>query len=191
MGRRHQNPLLTLAPIVTGALLWAVPTAARRPAVAAPVLTLAPAGESGERLVVSGRVVGRAGEPIAGARLHVYHTDATGQYTRERAMDEPHARLSGWVTSDAAGRFELRTIRPGGYPRAIRLGDRDRHIPAHIHMDVDARGHASRRLQAVFADDSLLTEAYWQDWVKRLGQPVLQAKREGDVWRAELRLVLQ
>ena len=191
MGGRHPSSLLLLVCAVAGALMLAALTVARPATPAVPVLTLAPAGEPGQRLIVSGRVVGRSGEPIAGARLHVYHTDSTGQYTRERAMDEPHARLSGWITCDAAGRFELRSIRPGGYQRALRLGDRDRHIPAHIHMDVDASGHASHRFQVMFADDSLLTDPYWQDWVKKLHQPVLQGKHEGGVWRAELRLVLE
>ena len=180
-----------LAPALSGALLLASPATARPSESEVPSLTLAPTDEPGERLVVSGRVIGRSGGPIAGARLHVYQADSTGQYTRERAMDEPHARLSGWVTCDSAGRFELRSIRPGGYPRALRLGDRDRHIPAHIHIDVDARARASHRWQAVFADDSLLAEPYWRDWVKHQGQPVLQVRRAGGVWRAELRLVLE
>ena len=183
------TPLLTAGVACT---LLLAPLAAAAPQTHdVPVLALAPPAEPGQRLVVAARVVDRSGAPIAGARVHVYHTDSTGQYTRERAMDEPHARLNGRITCDAEGRFELRSIRPGGYPRALRLGDRDRHIPAHIHMDVDASGHASHRFQAVFADDPLLTDRYWQDWVKQLGQPVLQVKRERGVWRADLRLVLE
>ncbi|HSK75979.1 MAG TPA: hypothetical protein VLQ45_05945, partial [Thermoanaerobaculia bacterium] len=88
-------------------------------------------------------------------------------------MDEPNARLSGWLQSDAAGRFELRTIRPGGYPKALRLGGRERHIPAHIHLDVKAPSFRERRLQAVFSDDPLLSDRYWADWVKKQNQPVL------------------
>jgi protocatechuate 3,4-dioxygenase beta subunit len=105
-------------------------------------------------------------------------------------MDEAHARLAGWVTCDSAARFELRTIRPGNYPRALKLGDRLRHIPAHIHMDAEASGHASHRFQCVFADDSLLADPYWQDWAKKLGQPILRPQRVSGVWRADLTLVL-
>lgn len=183
MDRRHLRMALRLAP----ALLVATMAAAGTP----PVLTLAPAGEPGERLVVTGQLLDRASLPIAGARLHVYHTDASGRYTRERAMDEPHARLGGWVTSDAEGRFELHTIRPGRYPNAVHMRDRDRLIPAHIHIDAESAGHPGHRWQAVFADDSVLTDPYWQDWVKKLGQPVLTAKRDAGVWRAALRLVLE
>ena len=86
-------------------------SAAGPAAPAVPVLALVPPGEPGERLIVSGQVVSGAGVPIAGARLHAYQTDSTVRYTRERAMDEPHARLAGWVTTDNAGRFEIRSSR--------------------------------------------------------------------------------
>jgi len=132
-------------------------------------------GEPGTQLAVTGVVQGKDGRPIAGAEIHVYQTDATGRYTPEKAMDEPHARLAGWLRTDAAGRFELRSIRPGGYPKAVLLDGHERHIPAHIHLDITAPGHAKRRLQLVFADDPLLADPYWKDWVKRWGHPVLEA----------------
>lgn len=142
-------------------------------------LDLAPRDEPGVRLTVRGRVVDAKGQPVAGAEIHAYQTDATGAYTRERPMDEPNARLSGWLRTDAPGRFELRTIRPGGYPKALKLGDRERHIPAHIHMDVKAPSFRERRLQAVFSDDPLLKDPYWVDWVKEQNQPVL-VLRQGE-----------
>jgi protocatechuate 3,4-dioxygenase beta subunit len=154
-------------------------------------LTVAKEAEPGERLVLEVEVVDGDGKPVAGARAHVYQTDATGQYTRERAMDEPHARLAGWVTSDRAGRFELHTIRPGAYPRALRLGGRDRHIPAHIHVDVSAEGHAERRFQVVFADDPQLVDTYWQKWVKDLDEPVVPLTREGTRWHGRATFVLR
>jgi protocatechuate 3,4-dioxygenase beta subunit len=137
-------------------------------------LTLAAPGEPGERLSISGTVVDHSGRPVAGAGLHVYQTDASGRYTPERPMDEPHARLSGRIRTDEGGRFELRTIRPGGYAEPVRLGDRKRKIPAHIHIDVTAAGHAERRVQVVFADDPRLADPYWRNWVQRLRQPVVE-----------------
>lgn len=140
----------------------------------ASVLDLAGRDEPGTRLVITGLVRDGSGRPVAGAEIHVYQTDAAGRYTKEKPMDEPHARLAGWVHTDAQGRFELRTLRPGGYPWTVHLGDRDRKIPAHIHLDISARGYRPRRFQAVFADDPRLADPYWQDWVKRLHQPVLE-----------------
>ena len=143
-------------------------------AAAASVLHVAPEGEPGTPLVVRGTVLDAKGKPIPAASLHVYQTDTTGTYTLERPMDEPHARLSGRVRTDSQGRFELWTVRPGGYPKPVRLGDRDRKIPAHIHIDVTAPGHGERRVQCVFADDPLLGDPYWKDWVRSMGNPVLE-----------------
>jgi protocatechuate 3,4-dioxygenase beta subunit len=153
-------------------------------------LTLAGPTEPGLRLVVHGVVVDSAGHPAPGARLHVYLTDARGHYAPERPMDEPHARLSGWVNADERGRFQLETIRPGGYPQAVRIGDRDRKIPAHIHIDVSLAGRAVRKFQAVFADDPLLADPYWKEWIRRLGQPVLVVRQEGSTRSASLELAL-
>lgn len=154
-------------------------------------ITLIGDSEPGQRLTVHGRVVGESGKPVAGARLHVYQTDASGHYTPDKPMDEPHARLAGWLQTDKDGRFELHTIRPGGYPKALRLGDRDRKIPAHIHIDIDADGYAPRKVQVVFSDDSLLSDPYWQDWVRKQGQPVVTVSRSTGGQMAELVLSLR
>jgi protocatechuate 3,4-dioxygenase beta subunit len=106
-------------------------------------------------------------------------------------MDEPHARLAAWATADAEGRFTIETIRPGGYPKAIHLGDRDRKIPAHIHIDVTTPGNPEQRFQMVFADDPLLEDPYWKDWVRRLGQPVLGVKGTERGVEGELRVILR
>jgi protocatechuate 3,4-dioxygenase beta subunit len=135
-------------------------------------------------------VVDEAGKPVSGARLHVYQTDATGGYTRDRPMDEPHARLTGWLATDSSGHFELTTIRPGGYPKPVPVGDRDRRIPAHIHIDLSAPGYSPRKVQVVFADDPLLTDAYWQDWVNMLHQPVVAVTNRAKVQHANLLLTL-
>ncbi|HYU32858.1 MAG TPA: hypothetical protein VEW48_11910 [Thermoanaerobaculia bacterium] len=156
---------------------WLLPAAAGCVAPNPPSdssLTLTAAGEPGTKLLISGTVTDQSGRPVAGAGLHVYQTDASGRYTLERSMDEAHARLSGRIRTDDGGHFVLRTIRPGGYPKPLKLGDRERKIPAHIHIDITAAGHAERRLQVVFADDPLLSDPYWTDWVRRLHQSVLK-----------------
>lgn len=155
------------------------------------VLQVAPAAEPGTRLTLTGFLRDTQGRPIAGAELHVYQTDATVHYIPERPMDEPHALLAGFLRSDADGKYELRTIRPGGYTKSIRLGDRDRHIPAHIHLDVTAAGHVGRRMQLVFADDPLLTDPYWADWVIKLRQPVLAIRHDDHGESDTLTIILE
>lgn len=154
-----------------------------------PVLQVTASDELGERLVITGAIADRDGRPVSDVELHGYQTDATGHYTPDKPMDEPHARLAGFLKS-ADGRFELRTIRPGGYTKMIRLGDRDRHIPPHIHIDITGPGHAERRLQVVFADDPLLLDPYWADWVFKLRQPVLSLERDGAMVRGRLVIAL-
>lgn len=147
---------------------------------AASILTLVTAQEPGTPLHLTGVVRDGDGRAVAGASLHVYQTDAGGSYTPDKPMDEPHARIAGRLTADAEGRFEIFTIRPGGYTKAVRLGGVDRHLPAHIHIDVTAAGHAGRRVQVVFADDPQLQDPYWKDWVASMNQPVVAVEsRDG------------
>lgn len=148
---------------------------------------LAPPDEPGERLIVSGTVRDAAGKPIAGALIEVFHADAKGNYAPARAMDEPNARLFGYLKTGAAGRYEFRTIRPGGYAKQP--------IPQHIHMLVTAvgyRDHGCRSTcQLVFADDPRMTPE-WHQWAKDGGNPVLQVTRAQDgIQRCVYDMVLQ
>jgi protocatechuate 3,4-dioxygenase beta subunit len=165
-----------IVPALSSPLLSRAAAKRMRAAPAPPVLRIAPVGEPGIRLTVRGTLVDRSGKPIGGAELHAYQTDARGRYTFAKPMDEPHARLSGRLRSGSDGRFELRTIRPGGYPKSIMLEGVHRRIPAHIHLDVRVAGRPERRFQLVFADDPLLLDPYWKDWVAKQGQPVLNAR---------------
>src|SRR3954466_15377105 len=174
--------ILTTALVVT--MAWGTPPPGSS-------VTLIGDSEPGQRLTIHGRVVGEGGKPVAGARLHVYQTDASGRYKPDKPMDEPHARLAGWIHTGQDGGFELHTIRPGGYPKAVRLGDRDRKIPAPIHIDVAADGYAPRKVQVVFSDDSLLSDPYWQDWVRAQGHPVVTVSRSTAGQVADLVLPLR
>jgi hypothetical protein len=186
--RRIAHLGLPLA-ILTSALAITIAWAAAPPPSSS--ITLVSDSEPGQRLTIHGRVAGENGQPVAGARLHVYQTDASGRYTPGKPMDEPHARLAGWLRTDKDGKFELHTIRPGGYPKAVRLGDRERKIPAHIHIDVEADGYAPRKVQVVFSDDPLLSDPYWQDWVRAQGHPVITVSPSTGGQVAELVLSLR
>ena len=91
-------------------------------------LTIAPATEPGQRLLVTGTIVGTDGKaPLANMRLSVYHTDNDGYYSRP-VDNSRNARLRGSLVTDASGRYEIRTIWPGHYPG----GGNPRHI--HVHL---------------------------------------------------------
>ena len=146
--------------------------------------TLATPAEPGEPVIVSGTIRGDDGRPVAGALVQIFHADAKGRYTPERAMDEPHARLFAFLRTDADGRYEYRTVRPGGYASAVRLDGEDRKIPAHIHYVVTAKGHRELHCQLVFSDDPRMTP-WWQEWAKNGDNPIGSITKGADgIWRS-------
>jgi hypothetical protein len=70
-------------------------------------LRLAPPGEAGELLELTGRLFWKRDSlPFAGAPLLVYHADSHGEYV---------PRLRGVLHTDSLGSYRVRTILPGGY----------------------------------------------------------------------------
>lgn len=140
-----KRALLLLLPVILAIVAVAV-ALAKSPA--APVATLAPAGEPGTRLIVAGRVFDETGtRGVAGVTLHAYHTDAEGGYD---SVVPGSARLKGTVVTDANGHFEWRTIRPMPYPGG---GN-----PAHIHIEASGGGYPKQWVDELwFSDDPYLT----------------------------------
>ena len=122
-----------------------------RPAQVGSTARIAPEGEPGVPMAIHGRVFGTDGTtPLAGAIVFAYHTDRTGIYDERSAG--PHSwRLKGWAKTDADGRFEFRTIRPGAYPQNNQA--------AHVHFTLftpdGSRYHAG---ELEFEDDTLIPE---------------------------------
>jgi hypothetical protein len=143
------------------------------------VVTLVPASEPGTLLHVSGTVRDADGQPIKGAILYVYHTSARGWYSDKAAHiagnsgDVKHARLFAYLKTDAAGRYEFRTIQPGGYPATD--------LPAHIHVHIDAAGGRPRSYvtEIRFDDDPRLTRE-WRERSRQEGYLICPVKQEGD-----------
>ena len=100
----------------------------------------------GTVLYFDGRVVTVDGRPVAGAKVELWQADHFGRY--HHAGDDGQPRDEdfqgyGVATSDAAGRFAFRTIRPVPY------GGR----PPHLHVKVTAPGHADLTTQLYMAGD--------------------------------------
>jgi protocatechuate 3,4-dioxygenase beta subunit len=72
--------------------------------------------------VLTGTVLSVDCRPIAGARVHLWQSNARGEYTRAG---------SATVVTDRAGRFRFEGPRPVSYEGR----------PAHIHLRVVARDH--------------------------------------------------
>jgi protocatechuate 3,4-dioxygenase beta subunit len=116
-------------------------------------IQIAGPNEPGERLVITGRVVGNAGKPCAGVIIEAHHTDANGIYLAEGATgpnSDVAARLWGRLVTAADGTYRIDTIRPGAYPGGG--------APAHIHVHLRA-GEKDHWELLEFADDPNLTPA--------------------------------
>ena len=121
-----------------------------KPARLTSIERIAPVSESGTPFLVKGLIVDASGKPAPNAEVFAYHTDKGGLYAAPGAADP--WRLKGWAMTDAQGRFELRTIRPGPYPNA--------NIPAHIHVHVTASCCGRQEREMVFDDDPLVNKAF-------------------------------
>jgi protocatechuate 3,4-dioxygenase, beta subunit len=112
----------------------------------------------GERISVSGRLLGDDGRPIAGQLVEVWQANAAGRYAHEvdqhPAPLDPNFTGAGRTLTDAEGRYRFTTIKPGAYPW------RNHHNawrPAHIHFSVFGRTFTERLVtQMYFPGDPLL-----------------------------------
>lgn len=116
---------------------------------------VAPQGEPGQSLNVSGVVVGPDGAPVAGASLYVYQTDHEGYYGVKPVSDNRNPRLKVFLRSDARGAWSFDTIKPGSYPNS--------RVPPHIHFEVSAPGRAPKIFEIVFEGDPFVTAEMRRD----------------------------
>lgn len=138
------------------------------PANATAKMDIAPVGEPGRRLLLTGVVYQNDGKsPARDVVMYCYHTNAKGIYPKRGSEDRSshawwHGYLRGWLRTDSLGRYTLRTILPAAYPGGSE--------PAHIHCILkppkSAQGYYIEDF--VFKTDPLLTDAYWER-VKRFG----------------------
>jgi len=141
-------------------------------------LTRHHAGEpQGERIIVSGRVLDEDGRPLSHTLVEVWQCNAAGRY-RHRwdnhpAPLDPNFSGAGRTMTDADGRYEFVTIKPGAYP----WGNHDNAWrPAHIHFSLFGESLASR----------LVTQMYFPNDPLCAYDPMFQSVRDP---RAQQRLV--
>ena len=86
-------------------------------------------------------IVNVAGKPIEGVEVDVWQASPVGLYENQ---DDTQAdmNLRGKFTTDAAGRFSFRSVKPAGYPvptdgpvgDLLRAQSRHPYRPAHVHF---------------------------------------------------------
>jgi catechol 1,2-dioxygenase len=94
----------------------------------------------GDPLFVTGHIVDKAGKPVAGAEIDVWHSSPNGLY-EQQDPEQAEMNLRGKFTSDADGRFWFSTVMMIGYPiptngvvgRLLAAQSRHPMRPAHLH----------------------------------------------------------
>ena len=121
-------------------------------------LTIHGAGEPiGERILVSGRVLGSDGRPVPSALIEIWQANAAGRYLhrvdQHPAPLDPNFTGGGRVLTDDEGRYRFITIKPGAYPWK---NHHNAWRPQHIHLSVFGRAFTERLVtQMYFPGDPL------------------------------------
>ena len=121
-------------------------------------LTRQHAGEPlGERITVTGRVLGSDGRPLRGQLVEIWQANAAGRYahavdTHDAPLD-PNFSGGGRCVTDDEGRYRFVTIMPGHYPWP---NHPNAWRPAHIHFSLFGRDFTERLVtQMYFPGDPL------------------------------------
>lgn len=123
----------------------------------------------GQLLLMHGTVYGNDGQPLAGAKVEVWHCDTRGFYSHfdPTGVQAPF-NMRRTLIADAQGRYSFRSILPKGYgvppgsPTEQLLFALGRHgqRPAHIHFFVDAEGQRKLTTQINIANDPLVNDDF-------------------------------
>ena len=111
---------------------------------------------TGERVVLSLRVIDGAGAPVADALVEAWQPDAAGRFPGTPGAD-PHVSGFGRAAADAQGRLRFETVRPGAAAPAA----------PHVTLMIFARG----------VNMGLHTRAYFDGDPRNPDDPLLQALR--------------
>jgi protocatechuate 3,4-dioxygenase, beta subunit len=113
----------------------------------------------GERIIVAGRLLDEDARPIPGALIELWQANAAGRYRHTKdnhpAPIDPNFTGSGRAVTDAAGRYQFTTIKPGAYPWR---NHENAWRPAHIHFSVFGSNFRTRLVtQMYFPGDPLFS----------------------------------
>ncbi len=123
--------------------------------------TLVRSPTPGPGLAVEVRVSDREGRPVADAEVDVWHSSPEGLYENQDPA-QAEMNLRGRFTTDQAGRFHFRSVKPAGYPIPIDgpVGDlvratrRHHYRPAHLHFMIYKPGFKTMISQIYSPDDA-------------------------------------
>lgn len=123
--------------------------------------------DKGDPLIMAGRVLNTAGNPISGAIVDVWHANTKGAYSYFDSSQSPYNNRRR-IETDREGRYKFQSVVPSGYavpPKGTTetlLGavGRHGHRPAHIHFFVSAPGHRHLTTQINIDGDPYLRDDF-------------------------------
>ncbi|VXC69640.1 Catechol 1,2-dioxygenase 1 [Burkholderia sp. 8Y] len=127
------------------------------------------ADENAGPLVIRGTVTGPDGKPLANAVVECWHANSKGFYSHfDPTGAQSDFNLRGAVKTDAAGKYEFRTLMPVGYgcppqgstQRLLNALGRHGNRPAHVHFFVTADNCRKLTTQINIEGDPLI----WDDF---------------------------
>jgi protocatechuate 3,4-dioxygenase, beta subunit len=129
-----------------------------------------PGRAEGQVLNVMGRVLNIKGEPVPGAKLEAWQANTHGRYTHPADANpaplDPNFEGFAVLKSDAEGRYQFKTIKPGAYPAGpgivrpphihFRLSGHDDELVTQLYFDGEPLNEQDRFLQSVLPDRRVL-----------------------------------
>ncbi len=143
-------------------------------------------------IFVNAWVRDKAGRPVVGAKVDVWHASSEGFYENQDPA-QADMNLRGQFTTDSQGHMAFRSIKPAGYPlplsgpvgALLRAQGRHNMRPAHIHFMIYQPGFKTQFSQVYSSDDPHLdTDVQFGVTQALVGQYVLhqgEAAPDADV----------
>jgi protocatechuate 3,4-dioxygenase beta subunit len=114
----------------------------------------------GERILLHGRVLDENARPVPYTLVEIWQANAGGRYRHRKdsylAPIDPNFGGCGRTLTDAEGRYQFRTVKPGAYPWRNWVNN---WRPAHIHVSVFGPSFSQRLItQLYFEGDPLIAK---------------------------------
>ncbi|BEI86277.1 hypothetical protein CcaverHIS002_0605640 [Cutaneotrichosporon cavernicola] len=122
--------------------------------------------ESGEPMLVKGRILDTNGKPIPNCLIETWETDEDGYYDTQRSGEDGYVQdCRGRLYSDKDGNYAFRCVMPVPYPipndgpvgQLLRSMNRHVFRPAHLHMMFIADGYEKLITALYFKGDIFLS----------------------------------
>jgi hydroxyquinol 1,2-dioxygenase len=160
----------------------------------------------GPALFVNAAFRDRAGKPVPGAVVDVWHSSPEGFYENQDP-GQADMNLRGQFTTDAEGHIAFRSIKPAGYPIPIdgpvgallRAQGRHNMRPAHLHFLAVKDGFKTLITQVYVNDDKFLetdvqfgvTRHLVGDYVRHENEPAPGADVTGPWYSLDFSFVME